>query len=91
MTFTPNREALQELYRVLDTTPGGTSRIAWYGQLRAEGYDHDEALTRTAREYGIRLPGDPTPPARNFCPTCNHNGTWEVCPTDATHTTRKVS
>lgn len=43
---------LQEVYRHLDGT-GGTTRIAWYGQLRAEEYSHQEALRMTIEHYRL--------------------------------------
>ena len=47
-----NKEQLQELYRHLDGV-GGTVRLAWYGQLRAEEYSHEEALRMTIKEYRL--------------------------------------
>jgi len=46
------RRQLQEVYRHLDGI-GGTVRIAWYGQLRAEEYSHEEALRMTIQEYRL--------------------------------------
>ena len=46
------RAQLQEVYRHLDGV-GGSTRIAWYGQLRAEEYTHEEALRMTIREYRL--------------------------------------
>jgi hypothetical protein len=48
------RAQLQEVYRRLDGSDGGTARIAWYGQLRAEEYSHAEALEMTIEHYGLR-------------------------------------
>jgi len=43
---------LQEVYRHLDGI-GGTTRLAWYGQLRAEEYSHAEALEMTIKYFGL--------------------------------------
>lgn len=53
--MTENRAALQELYRELDFTGTGTRNLAWYGQQRALGYSHEEALARTKEAFGARL------------------------------------
>jgi hypothetical protein len=45
---------LQELYLHLDHCDNGNKYIAWYGQLRAEGKSHDEAITLTLDRYRIR-------------------------------------
>lgn len=46
---------LLEVYRHLDRTgPMGDKQISWYGQLRAEGYTHAEALERTIEHYQLR-------------------------------------
>lgn len=46
------RKQLQEVYRHLDGV-GGTTRIAWYGQLRAEEYSHEEALRMTIEHFRL--------------------------------------
>lgn len=46
------RRQLQEVYRHLDGV-GGDRRIAWYGQLRAEEYSHEEALRKTVEEFKL--------------------------------------
>jgi hypothetical protein len=46
------RDQLREVYLHLDGN-GGTERIAWYGQLRAEEYTHDEALRMTIEHYKL--------------------------------------
>lgn len=43
---------LQELYRHLDGH-GGDRRLAWYGQLRAEEYSHEEALRMTVNHFRL--------------------------------------
>ena len=48
------REDLQELYRHLDHVDNGDLYIAWYGQLRAEGLSHREALEATIVKWGLR-------------------------------------
>lgn len=45
---------LQEVYRRLDNTDDGTTLIAWYGQLRAEEYPHEEALEMTIEHGRLR-------------------------------------
>lgn len=47
-----NKEQLQELYRHLDGV-NGDRRLAYYGQLRAEEYSHEEALRMTIKEYRL--------------------------------------
>ena len=44
---------LQEVYRHLDSAVGGNTRLAWYGQLRAQEYSHEEALAMTIAEYRL--------------------------------------
>jgi hypothetical protein len=44
---------LQEVYRHLDSSDGGNARLAWYGQLRAQEYSHEEALAMTIKEYKL--------------------------------------
>lgn len=46
------RRQLQEVYRHLDGV-GGDRRIAWYGQLRAEEYSHEEALRMTVEHFHL--------------------------------------
>lgn len=46
---------LQELYRHLDGADGSANtRIAWYGQLRAEEQSHSEALEATIVRFKLR-------------------------------------
>jgi hypothetical protein len=47
------RDQLQDVYFHLDGVNGGTSRIAWYGQLRAEEYTHEEALEMTIEKFRL--------------------------------------
>lgn len=43
---------LQELYNKFDgVEPSGNARLAWYGQCRAEGMSHDEAIRATYEQY----------------------------------------
>jgi hypothetical protein len=44
------RDDLQDLYNRFDG-PGGDTRLAWYGQCRARGMNHDEAIANTARHF----------------------------------------
>lgn len=47
-----NMDPLQELYNKFDGTgEGGNRRLAWYGQCRAQGLSHDEAILDTYRKY----------------------------------------
>lgn len=51
MTGRP-QDPLQELYHKFDgPEPGGNSRLAWYGQCRAKGMTHDEAMADTAKKF----------------------------------------
>jgi hypothetical protein len=47
------KDQLQDVYFHLDGVNGGTSRIAWYGQLRAEEFSHAEALEMTIEKYRL--------------------------------------
>lgn len=48
----PDHKRLQELYNKFDGTgPGSNERIAWYGQERASGVTHDEAILSTYKRY----------------------------------------
>lgn len=50
-----DREPIQELYFHLDATGGqGDRQIAWYGQLRAKGESHAEALENTIVHFRLR-------------------------------------
>lgn len=51
---TDGQAALQELYAHLDGVNGGDTRLAWYGQLRAEGLSHAEAMEGTLVRYAVR-------------------------------------
>lgn len=43
---------LQELYRKFDGADGGANgRLAWYGQARAKGLSHEEAIEDTRKQY----------------------------------------
>lgn len=44
---------LQELYRKFDGSPDGDAnrRLAWYGQERAKGKTHAEAILSTYQKY----------------------------------------
>lgn len=44
---------LQEVYSALDRSGGGTIRIAWYGQLRAQEIGHTDALHQTLVHFGL--------------------------------------
>lgn len=48
-----NKDQLQEIYFHLDGVNGGTQRIAWYGQLRAQELSHAEALEKTIEKYRL--------------------------------------
>jgi hypothetical protein len=43
---------LQELYNKFDGTgPEANARLAWYGQCRAKGLDHDAAIQDTYEHF----------------------------------------
>lgn len=44
---------LQELYNKFDGVPdtAANQRLAWYGQCRAQGMTHDEAIADTAKRF----------------------------------------
>lgn len=44
---------LQELYNKFDGTGNSDARLAWYGQCRAKGLNHDEAIADTANHFRI--------------------------------------
>lgn len=50
------RRQLQEILRALDCTPQsrGDRHMAYYGQLRAEGLSHEEALETTIVHFNLR-------------------------------------
>lgn len=48
------REQLQQLYRHLDHVHAGDLYIAWYGQLRAEGHEHTDAINLTIEHFRLR-------------------------------------
>jgi hypothetical protein len=50
MTFSSD---LQELYFHLEHTQSGDRYIAWYGQLRAMGWDHPNALQCTIDHFHL--------------------------------------
>lgn len=48
------RSDLQEIYKKFDDwngNSGGNSRLAWYGQCRAQGMSHQEAIADTFNHY----------------------------------------
>jgi hypothetical protein len=46
--------ALQELYQHLDCIGlRGNQQIAWYGQCRAQGMTHAEALADSIEKFGL--------------------------------------
>lgn len=45
---------LQELYKHLDHSQQGDMYMSYYGQLRAEGKDHAEALEETIEHFRLR-------------------------------------
>lgn len=44
---------LQELLHKFDGVDGGNTRLAWYGQCRAEGKTHEEAIIDTYNRYRL--------------------------------------
>lgn len=49
-----NTAQLQELYKHLDHSQQGDMYMSYYGQLRAEGQDHAEALEETIEHFRLR-------------------------------------
>jgi hypothetical protein len=49
-----SRAALQEVLHHLDATSVGDRHIAWYGQCRAEGMTHAEALESAIEHFNLR-------------------------------------
>ena len=47
----PKLDPLQELYHKFDGIGNSDARLAWYGQCRAKGLNHDEAIADTARQF----------------------------------------
>jgi hypothetical protein len=48
-----NRYTLQELYRWLDHCERGNTYLAWYGQCRALGLNHKQAILDTITRYDL--------------------------------------
>ena len=48
------RDDLQNLYFHLEHCDHGNKYMAWYGQCRAQGMDHDSAIEDTISHYHIR-------------------------------------
>ena len=48
------KDQLREVYRHLDHVDHGNLHIAYYGQLRAQEFDHDTALEMTVENFGLR-------------------------------------
>lgn len=49
-----DRARLQELLHHLDNSQDGTTCLAWYGQNRAQGMDHAEAMEDTILQFRLR-------------------------------------
>jgi len=47
----PPRDDLQDLYNRFDGTGDANARLAWYGQCRAKGMDHEMAIFDTAVHF----------------------------------------
>ena len=49
----PPRSDLQDLYNRFDGTGNADARLGWYGQERAKGKSHEEAIQGTAEHFTL--------------------------------------